>query len=205
MRAVSFLGDAARCVIGSVTTAAGLSGTVGRAPSAGGFGGSVAPPIGLTAALGMPGGLGAEGGGTKGRAPGAGVDPAPGSFVVSFFGNTPPGATGLPGTLIRTVSRFIAGWSLFGGSVMRMVSLFVTSSRFWVSEGAGGISSDITVWGSVVRMVSWFCGSEDGGRVSSAIERAVIRSSSHPPEVVSIRLSPCALGNFALPLFFRSG
>jgi hypothetical protein len=62
-------------------------------------------------------------------------------LLVSFFGAVPAGGTGLPGTLMRTVSRFTAGCSLFGGRVMRIVSLFVTSSGD--SEGAGGISSAI--------------------------------------------------------------
>jgi hypothetical protein len=64
-----------------------------------------------------------------------------GSLLVSFFGAVPGGAMGLPGTLIRTVSRFTAGCSLFGGSVMRMVSFFVASSAD--SEGSGEFSSAI--------------------------------------------------------------
>jgi hypothetical protein len=63
------------------------------------------------------------------------------NFVVSFFGVVPGGGAGLPGTLIRTVSRFCTGCSLFGGRVIRIVSLFVTSSGD--SDGAGGISSAI--------------------------------------------------------------
>lgn len=139
----------------------------GAAPASGGLGGGVAP---LNGGFGAPGaagadggGFGAGGGGTKGFAPAGGAEgggadgggaagaggvatPAPvGSFVVSFFGAVPPSGAppgeGLPGTLIRTVSRFTAGCSLFGGSVIRMVSLFVTSSDD--SEGAGGISSAI--------------------------------------------------------------
>jgi hypothetical protein len=106
--------------------------------------------------------------------PGAdGAAPTVGSFVVSFFGATAPaGATGLPGTLMRTVSRLTAGCSLFGGNVMRMVSLFVTSSD---SEGAGGISSAI-------------------GRMWCSI--------SHPTEIVSIPLSPRVFGSFPCCSFF---
>src|SRR5687768_2678398 len=119
MRAVSFLGAAAFCVTASAagaagalgalgTAGAGLSGTVGRAPRVGGFGGGFTPLRGLAAGSGEVGKGRGAGGGTKGLgaaggAPGAGVAPAEGSLVVSFFG------AGLPGTLIRTVSRFTAG------------------------------------------------------------------------------------------------
>ena len=132
MRAVSFFGAAAFCVTGSgalmLDVGAGLSGTVGRAPSDGGFG----APVGGRETVGS--GFGAGGGG--------GALASVGSLVVSFFGAMPgAGGVGLPGTLMRTVSRFTAGCSLFGGSVMRIVSLFVTSSGF--SDGAGGISSAI--------------------------------------------------------------
>jgi hypothetical protein len=76
--------------------------------------------------------------------PGAVASSLPeGNFVVSFFGAIPAGGmVGLPGTLIRTVSRFTAGCSLFGGKVIRMVSLLVMSSPD--SDGAGGFSSAIS-------------------------------------------------------------
>lgn len=160
MRAVSFFGAAARCVTGSgglmplaPAMGAGLSGTVGRAPSDGGFGGGFTPLV----VLGAEGGGGAPrpgfdagGGGTKGLAPlgGAGgggigaLEPVV-ILVVSFFGAMPAGGimlAGLPGRLMRTVSRFCAGASGFAGSVMRMVSALEASSD---SEGAGGSSSAI--------------------------------------------------------------
>src|SRR5215218_6222556 len=111
MRAVSFFGAALFCVTGSGADAPpgapgpGLSGTVGRAPSDGGFGGAAPSGFG---AIGGPGGFG---GGTNGLAasPGAPAPPPTGNFVVSFFGAVPTGGSGLPGTLIRTVSRFTAG------------------------------------------------------------------------------------------------
>jgi hypothetical protein len=66
-------------------------------------------------------------------------------LVVSFFGTIPDGGgvveAGLPGRLIRTVSRFNVGCSGFDGSVIRIVSALEASSED--SEGAGGISSDI--------------------------------------------------------------
>ena len=145
IRAVSFFGAAPFCVTGSNAgvgppdgDGAGFSGTVGRAPSDGGFGGGFAALIGLAAGSATVGSGCGEGGGDV-----AGALPASvGSFVVSFFGVTPAGGGwGFPGTLMRTVSRFTAGCSLLGGSVMRIVSLFVTSSGF--SDGAGGISSAI--------------------------------------------------------------
>ena len=160
MRAVSFFGWAAFMVTGSATPIlgdadAGFNGTVGRAPSDGGFGGGAPPgapsaPGGLIAGalipeggFGGPGGMGAAGresppGGAGGAAP-----PVVGSLLVSFFGAVPSGAAGLPGTLMRTVSRFTAGWSLFGGSVMRIVSFFVASSD---GSDAGGFSSAIIFW-----------------------------------------------------------
>ena len=153
MRAVSFFGDAAFCVTGS-GPGAGLRGTVGRVPRPGGFGGGLTLLNGLTDGGGIPGaeggGFGAGGGGTKGLSPpsegGGGGAPAPGepvvgSLVVSFFGETPGGGTGFPGTLMRTVSRLTAGCSLFGGRVMRIVSLFVASSDG--SDGVEGVSSAI--------------------------------------------------------------
>jgi hypothetical protein len=102
--------------------------------------GGVAPGNGFAAGGGTVGkDFGAGGGGMKGfgAAGGAPATEAVVSFVVSFFG------AGLPGTLIRTVSRLTAGCSLFGGRVMRIVSLLVKSSVD--SDGAGGISSAIEV------------------------------------------------------------
>lgn len=72
--------------------------------------------------------------GAGGGAKGPGFAPSEGSFVVSFLGS------GLPGTLIRTVSRLFVCCSFFGGSVIRIVSLLVMSSDA-VSEGAGGSCS----------------------------------------------------------------
>ena len=171
MRAVSFFGEAAFCVTGSggglmplpagATGLAGadgagtgFNGTVGLAPSDGGFGGGFTPLRGfIGAAPKEPGGFG---GGTKGFDDGGGgtadaggvvtADPGfsgSGIFVVSFFGPTPGGVVeaGLPGRLIRTVSRLAVGCSGLAGSVMRIVSAFAASSE--VSEGAGGISSGI--------------------------------------------------------------
>jgi hypothetical protein len=188
IRAVSFLGAAARAVAAGAGTVAddggggtGLSGTVGLAgPSEGGLGGGVTP-----AGLRMPPGAGLKpeprglgGGGTKGRgAPAGGADGSDGaegglgklgadgddgtgaggaeaaggvgagsvallgSLVVSFFGVVPAGDAARPGRLMRTVSRFTACCSCFGGRVMRMVSALEASSD---SDGAGGISSAIT-------------------------------------------------------------
>jgi hypothetical protein len=103
--------------------------------------GGVAPGNGFAAGGGTVGkDFGAGGGGMKGFGAEGGAPAAVAAvvnFVVSFFGD------GLPGTLIRTVSRFTAGCSLFGGRVMRMVSLLVKSSVD--SDGAGGISSAIEV------------------------------------------------------------
>lgn len=143
---------------------AGLSGTDGFGPSDGGFGGGMVPLTGLSGPVpSEPGGLG--GGGTKGLAPeadgggGGDVEGAEGGtlisgteassaatiFVVSFFGPTPGGSgavgAGLPGRLIRTVSRLAVGCSGFDGRVMRIVSAFDASSAD--SEGAGGMSSGI--------------------------------------------------------------
>ena len=137
MRAVSFFGAAAFIVTGAdwiplpmgsgalgaapLGAGAGLSGTVGRAPRAGGLGGGFTPLIGLAGGSGMPAceggrggggmkGLLAEGGGGGGAA-GAGAvsSSAVTILVVSFFGAPPRGGAvgaGLPGRLIRTVSRF---------------------------------------------------------------------------------------------------
>ena len=58
--------------------------------------------------FGGPGGAGRES--PEGGAGGApAMPPVVGSLLVSFFGAVPSGAPGLPGTLIRTVSRFTAG------------------------------------------------------------------------------------------------
>lgn len=156
MRAVSFFGAAGfGAPTGAAGTApaagaAGLSGTWGFGAPTGGFGGTGAPGTAGRAAVeggggtaGAPGGFG--GGGTEGAegalggAAGAGGT-RPLSFVVSFFGAGPGGGNGLPGRLIRTVSRLTACCSCLGGSVMRIVSAFEASS---VSDGAGGISSAI--------------------------------------------------------------
>ena len=190
MRAVSFLGDAAFCTIGSAAAPAlaaavatgapggraaglpgevGFSGTVGRAPSDGGFGGGAMPPTGLTGGSGAPGADGGRGGGgTKGRAMedggggalGAGVAGAedvgiPASvsiFVVSFFGDTPAGGSGaveagFPGRLMRTVSRLTGPCSDLAGSVMRMVSALEASS-----SGVGGVSSGILIEVLLIRL-----------------------------------------------------
>ncbi len=113
IRAVSFFGVAAFCVTGSGTGVApgagpappaaggaGFSGTVGREPSAGGFGGGLMPLNGLTGGppSGTPGAdFGAGGGGEKalvaGGAADSGAEPPTGSLVVSFFGVTPIGGT----------------------------------------------------------------------------------------------------------------
>ena len=117
MRAVSFFGAAAFIVTGSASPPAagvGFKGTVGRAPSDGGFGGG-APASGLGAGAPMPdGGFGGPGGAGRespegGAGGAAAMPPVVGSLLVSFFGAVPSGAPGLPGTLIRTVSRFTAG------------------------------------------------------------------------------------------------
>jgi UDP-glucuronate 4-epimerase len=82
---------------------------------------------------------------------------------------------------MRTVSRFTAGCSVFGGSVMRMVSFFVASSP----------------------------GSGLTGGFSSAIKGIlVIEGVSHPRKIVSTGLSACVRftrHNFRLPPFFARG
>ncbi len=120
---------------------AGLKGMVGLPVSGGGFGG-VTLLSGLV--IGAPAGRG--GGGVPesgfvatpdGAIGAAGADGADGGgvseiFDVSFFGTCPTGAgAAVPGTLMRTVSRFTDGWSALGGRVIRMVSFFVESSS-WV-------------------------------------------------------------------------
>ena len=119
IRAVSFFG-AADCVIGSggrlAGAGVGFRGMVGRAPSEGGFGGGLIPLVGLEGGGGTPSwedGLG--GAGTKGfgaEEGGGAISMLAGIFVVSFFGTTPAGGAveaGLPGRLMRTVSRFNVG------------------------------------------------------------------------------------------------
>ena len=158
MRAVSFFGEAAFWTTGSAPAVGaaggvGFSGTVGRAPSDGGFGG------GMPGAMGFEGGTPTAPGGRGGPGGGPPALPVVGSLLVSFFGAVPSGAAGLPGTLMRTVSRFTAGASLFGGSVMRIVSFFVASSfgseevssaiNFWVVSGVShppkNVSNHLTV------------------------------------------------------------
>lgn len=153
IRAVSFFGAAARWVTGSgaldgaaaAPPGVGLSGTVGRAPREGGFGGGVMPLKGLEGGTPrLPGGFGGPGGG--------GALEVVASLLVSFFGAMAAAgieaSPDLPGTLIRTVSRFTAGCSLFGGKVMRIVSFFVASSG--ESAEAGGFSSAIILFVEVV-------------------------------------------------------
>ena len=129
IRAVSFFGAAALVTPGSAPAGidgagVGFRGTVGRAPSDGGFGGVVPGVMGFAGGAPMPdGGRGGQGGGGA-----TGLEPVVGSLLVSFFGAVPSGATGFPGTLMRTVSRFTAGVSPFGGSVMRIVSFLFGSS-----------------------------------------------------------------------------
>jgi hypothetical protein len=135
MRAVSFFGEAglATTPLGAAG-AAGFKGTVGLPVNGGGFGGGTALLSGLV--TGPPG----TGGG--GITPLAGAPPG-GKLIleVSFFGTELSGWLWLPGTLIRTVSRFTAGWSPFGGRVIRMVSFFVESSSCGTFEE--GFSSAI--------------------------------------------------------------
>jgi hypothetical protein len=129
MRAVSFFGEAGLATMpdgagatgGGVNPlgAEGFKGTVGLPVSGGGLGGGTVLPL-----SGLVGGAlegGAEmplTGGTDGRV----------IFDVSFLGVCPSGWLCVPGTLMRTVSRFTAGASPLGGRVMRMVSFFVESS-----------------------------------------------------------------------------
>ena len=141
MRAVSFFGAAAFTGSAPAGAGAGLRGTVGRPAGAGGLGGGMPGAAGLDGGTpNAPGGLGGPGGfgGPEGVPP---SEASVGNLLVSFFGAVPGGATGLPGTLMRTVSRFTAGCSVFGGSVIRMVSFFVASSPD--SGLAGGFSSAI--------------------------------------------------------------
>ena len=113
MRAVSFFGEAgfATTPLGggggtaAVGGAAGFNGTVGLPVNGGGFGGGTDPLSGLVAGPPTVGG----GGGTVPLA--GGCDPPGGKLIleVSFFGTELRGWLWLPGTLIRTVSRFTAG------------------------------------------------------------------------------------------------
>ena len=139
MRAVSFLGEAGFATTpdapgaggGTAPDGAGRRGMVGLLTSGGGFGGGVRPLKGLE----RDGGEG----GADGRDIGGGVSaPELGSetLEVSFFGATLPAS----GILIRTVSRFAIGLSLFGGRVMRMVS-FLSASSFGSEDGVVGSSA----------------------------------------------------------------
>lgn len=114
--------------------AAGRNGIVGLPVNGGGFGG-VTPLSGLV--IGAPvifggGGVPVSGlvmvpaGGAAG-AGGGGVMPDIGIFAVSLCVASSAGAED-PGTLMRTVSRLLEGWSALGGRVIRMVSFFVESS-----------------------------------------------------------------------------
>ncbi len=144
MRAVSFFGEAGFAMMPEGCAAAagggviplggaGRSGTVGLPVSGGGFGGGTALVSGRVG--GAPMELG--GGGAMPDAGGRVI------FEVSFFGIELSGSFWAPGTLMRTVSRFAAGRSPFGGSVMRMVSFFVESSSWGVFDE--GCSSAINV------------------------------------------------------------
>ena len=147
MRAVSFFGEAGFGAMPEACAAsggalmplggAGRSGTVGRPVSGGGFGGGTEPLSGLV--CGAPSELGGggrmplfgAGGFDSGVGTGGGTTPDDVGKVileVSFLGIELRGWLWAPGTLMRTVSRFTAGASPFGGSVMRMVSFLVESS-----------------------------------------------------------------------------
>ena len=99
-------------------------------------------PVGGGGTAGGVGGLGKLGaeGAVGVAAVGASSDAPLGNLVVSFFGVVPIGEAERAGRLMRTVSRFTACCSCFGGRVMRIVSALEASS---VSDGAGGISSAI--------------------------------------------------------------
>ena len=114
--------------LGGVTLLRGF--VTGAEPSFGGAGGPlsgfVVTPLGAT---------GAEIGGAAGA--GGGEIEDIGILEVSFFGTWPTGCGAeVPGTLMRTVSRFTDGWSAFGGRVIRMVSFFVESSSCVFGESA---------------------------------------------------------------------
>lgn len=159
IRAVSFFGETGLAMpdgaAGGGTTplgALGRSGTVGRPLSGGGFGGGVALLSGFVAVPAGGGGTllsgfvgGPPTGGLGGKDAGGGVTALCGReiFEVSFLGIELSGWLCVPGTLIRTVSRFTPGASPFGGSVMRMVSFFVESSS--CGGFVAGFSSAIIV------------------------------------------------------------
>ena len=154
MRAVSFLGETGLATPdgaagGGTTPLAGFgrSGTVGLPLSGGGFGGGVALLSGLVAVPAGGGGVllsGFVGGPPAGGAGGVGAAVCGREiFEVSFFGIELSGWLCVPGTLMRTVSRFTAGASPFGGSVMRIVSFFVESSS--CGGFVAGFSSAIIV------------------------------------------------------------
>lgn len=109
--------------LGGVTLLSGL--VIGAPP---GFGGGGVPESGRVAT--PDGAAGAGGGATGGRGAAGGVTEAGiGILDVSFFGTWPTaGGVDVPGTLILTVSLLIEGCSVFGGSVIRMVSFLVESS-----------------------------------------------------------------------------
>ena len=145
MRAVSFFGEAGLATMpeppgagGMMPEGPGFSGMVGLLASGGGFGGGVRPLMGLES--------GGGAGGAEGRDIDGGVAmPEVGSATleVSFFGVMPPPDSGM---LIRTVSRLATGLSIFGGSVMRMVS-FLSDSSFGSADDVG-FSSDMAWCGN---------------------------------------------------------
>lgn len=135
MRAVSFFGDAGFATMpdppgaggGMAPDGEGFSGMVGLLTIGGGFGGGVSPLMGLES--------GGGAGGAEGRDIGGGVitpDAGRETLDVSFFGALLPAS----GILIRTVSRLATGLSVFGGSVMRIVS-FLSASSFGSADEVG--------------------------------------------------------------------
>ena len=151
MRAVSFFGEAGLAMRpdppgaggGMVPDGTGFSGMVGRLENGGGFGGGVTPLTGLES--------GGGAGGAEGRDIGGGVtipDEGRDTLEVSFFGVMLVDS----GILIRTVSRFATGLSVFDGSVMRMVS-FLSDSSFG-SVGDVGFSSDMALCGNFFSYLS---------------------------------------------------
>ncbi len=144
MRAVSFFGEAGFATMpeppgaggGMTPEGPGFSGMVGLLPSGGGLGGGVRPLTGLES--------GGGAGGAEGRDMGGGVTiPEAGrdTLEVSFFGVMLPES----GMLIRTVSRFATGLSVFDGSVMRMVS-FLSDSSFGSVDDVGFSSAMALCW-----------------------------------------------------------
>jgi hypothetical protein len=112
---------------GTAPDGEGFSGTVGLLAIGGGFGGGVRPLMGLES--------GGGAGGAEGRDIGGGVmapEAGRATFEVSFFGALLPAS----GILIRTVSRLATGLSVFGGSVMRIVS-FLSASSFGSADEVG--------------------------------------------------------------------